>query len=92
MKKIQAINNHVVVEELIKKEETTGTGIIIPQTIKMEPQKYGKVLSVGEKVTNVQIGDTVVFHQAGGQVVMMDGVIQRILKNDEIYGILKNEE
>ena len=90
MKKIQAINNHVVVEEFIKKEDTTPTGIIIPQTIKLEPQKYGKVLSVGEKVTNVMIGDTVVFHQSGGQVVLIDGVIQRILKNEEIYGILND--
>jgi len=88
MKKIQAINDHVVVEELIKTENTTESGIIIPQTVKMEPQKYGRVLSVGEKVTNVKADDIIVFHQSGGQAVMIDGVIQRILKNDEIYGIL----
>lgn len=91
MKVIQAINNHVVVEEFIKKEDTTPTGIIIPQTIKMEPQKYGKVLSIGEKVENIKIGDIAVFHQSGGQAVIIDGVIQRILKNDEIYGILNEQ-
>ena len=57
MKKIQAINNHVVVEEVIKKEDKTDSGIIIPQTVKMEPQKYGKVLSVGENVKNVKEND-----------------------------------
>lgn len=88
MKKIQAINDHVVVEELIKTEDKTDAGIIIPQTIKMEPQKYGKVLSIGEKVTNIKINDIIVFHQSGGQAVIIDGTIQRILKNDEIYGIL----
>jgi len=88
MKKIQAINDHVVVEELIKTEDKTDAGIIIPQTVKMEPQKYGKVLSIGEKVTNLKVDDIVVFHQSGGQAVIVNGVIQRILKNDEIYGVL----
>ena len=88
MKKIQAINDHVVVEELIKTEDKTEAGIIIPQTVKMEPQKYGKVLSIGEKVTNLKVDDIVVFHQSGGQAVIVNGVIQRILKNDEIYGVL----
>jgi|LSQX01.3.fsa_nt_gb chaperonin GroES len=88
MKNIRAINDHVVVEELIKAEDKTEAGIIIPQTIKMEPQKYGKVLSVGEKVTNIKVDDIVVFHQAGGQALLLNNVIQRILKNDEIYGVL----
>lgn len=87
MKKITAINNHVVVEEL-KQEERSENGIIIPGTVKVEPQKYGKVLSVGEEVKNIKINDIVVFHQAGGQVIMLDGIIQRVLKNDEIYGVL----
>ena len=87
MSQIQAINNHVVVEELVRTEDKTDSGIIIPQTVKMEPQKYGKVLSVGEKVDNVKANDIVVFHQAGGQAIIVNGVIQRILKHDEIYGI-----
>lgn len=91
MKSIKAINNHVVVKELIKSEEVTKSGIIMPSTVKVEPQKYGEVLSVGEKVENVKVGDIVVFHQAGGQVASFDGEIQRILKNEEIYGILQDK-
>lgn len=90
MKKIQAINNHVVVEELIRSESKTAAGIIIPETIKVEPQKYGKVLSVGEKVENIRVDDIIVFHPSGGQAVIIEGVIQRILKNDEIYGVLSD--
>jgi co-chaperonin GroES (HSP10) len=89
MKNIQAINDMIVVEEVIKEEEKTEAGIIVPATIKMEPQKYGRVLSVGEKVTNVKVGDIIVFHQAGGQAVIINGVIQRVLKNDEVYGLFK---
>ena len=89
MKEIQAINDMIVVEEVIKEEETTDGGIIVPSTIKMEPQKYGKVLSVGEKVKNVKVGDVIVFHQAGGQAIIAHGKIQRVLKNDEVYGIFR---
>jgi len=87
MKNIKAINNIVVVKELIKVEEKTPAGIIVPSTVKVEPQKYGEVLSVGENVENIKVGDVIVFHQAGGQAVILDGVIMRILKNEEVYGI-----
>jgi len=91
MKNIKAINNIVVVKELIKVEEKTPAGIIVPSTVKVEPQKYGEVLSVGENVENIKVGDVIVFHQAGGQAVIMDGVIMRILKNEEVYGIYKED-
>jgi len=91
MKKIQAINDHVVVKEILPSEKTTDSGLVIPQTVKTEPQKYGIVLSIGSDVNYVKVGDVVVFHQAGGQVVILNGEIIRILKNNEIYGIMKEE-
>lgn len=91
MKNIKAINDIVVAEEIIKREETTAGGLIVPQTVKVEPQKYGKVLSIGEKVDTVKVGDIIVFHQSAGQAVIMEGMIQRVLKKDEIYGILQDE-
>lgn len=86
---IQAINDHVIVKEIIKTEETRESGLVIPMTVKVEPQKYGEVVSVGELVKNIKVGDTLIFHQAGGQAIIVDGVIQRVLKNSEIYGILQ---
>jgi len=86
---IQAINDHVIVAEIVKEEEISSYGIIIPSTVKIEPQKYGKILSKGELVKNVEIGDIIIFHQAGGQAIILNGVIQRVLKNSEIYGILR---
>lgn len=90
MKKIQAINNHVVAEEIANIENVTEGGIVIPSNVKMEPQKYGKVLSIGEEVKNVSVGDIIVFHQSGGQTIMINGTIQKVLKNDEIYGIIRD--
>lgn len=86
--KIQGINDHVIVKELLKIEEKLDSGIIIPSTVKVEPQKYGEVLSFGELVKNLTVGDIVVFHQAGGQAIIVGGEIQRVLKNGEIYGVI----
>jgi hypothetical protein len=33
-KKFRQINNHVVVEEILRTEDKTDAGIIIPQTVK----------------------------------------------------------
>jgi co-chaperonin GroES (HSP10) len=89
MKSIQAINDMVVVDEITKEEEKTEAGIIVPSIVKMEPQKYGKVLSIGSDVEGISVGDIVVFHQAGGQAIYMNGVVGRVLKSNEIYGILQ---
>ena len=88
MKKINAVNNHVIVREFLNVEKKKESGIIIPETIKAEPQKYGEVISAGEKVENVKTGDTIMFHQSGGQAVIVDGVIYRVLKNDEVYAVI----
>ncbi len=92
MKEIQAINNHIVAQEISSEEMVTEGSIIIPSNVKMEPQKYGKVVSVGEQVTNVNVDDIVVFHQSGGQTILLNKVVYRVLKNDEVYGILKDVE
>lgn len=90
MKSIRAIDDKVIVEELVIKDENkTESGIIIPQTVKVEPQKYGKVLSIGDKVEKVKVGDVVVFHQSGGQAIVINNVIQRVLKEGEIYGVVE---
>mgnify|MGYP001267521813 CR=1 FL=1 len=88
MKMIQAKNDHVIAKEIIKTEELQESGLIIPLTVKVEPQKYGTVLSVGEDVTNFKVGDIIVYHQVGGQAIILNGEILKVLKKNEIYGTL----
>lgn len=87
---IKAVLDKIVVLEL-KKVKTAG-GLIIPDSVQ-EPQKFGTVTSVGEKVEMpVQEGDVVIFHPSGGMAMMVAGKIMRCLMENEIYGIVKNEE
>lgn len=90
MKVVQAINDKIVVEVIMQEKVTTG-GIIIPVNVDKDPQSYGEVLSVGEEVENIKIGDILVFHRNGGMAIMIDKKIMKVLTNKEVYGILKEE-
>lgn len=89
--KMKAINVKVIVEEQTLVEKTTEGGIILPET-REEPQKYGRVISVGPDVKSISVGDIIVFHRSLGMAMMMEGKIYRVLNEPEIYCILEEEK
>ena len=91
MRKIQALNDHVIVEVLEPIESTSEGGIVLPGTVIMEPQKYGQVVSVGEDIKDIKIGDIVAFAKFGGQDIILNRVVIKVLKKPEIYGIISEE-
>lgn len=82
---INAKNNHVVVITLAR-QKTSG-GLILP-TIAVDPQSYGRIISVGDKVKSYKEEDIIIFHINGGQVVVLENKMLRVLKEDEVYGVL----
>jgi len=91
MRKIIAVNDHVVVEILQEIEEITDAGIVIPEGVVKKPQGYGKIISVGSQVTiPLNIDDTIIFHKNGGMDVMLGNKIFKVLKQPEVYAKLEN--
>lgn len=86
MQSIQAVADKIVVR--ILKEETTEGGLILPDNVKQVPQGYGEVVSVGEDVKKVEVGDIIAFHERGGQDILMNREVWKVLGYGEIYGIL----
>ena len=84
---VKAIGDKIVVQEL-SRSQTKG-GIVIPNESKVEPQSYGKVLSVGEDVSTIHIDDTVMFHPSGGMAIVIDDHVCRVLMYKEVYAIIK---
>lgn len=84
---MKAVKDKVFVKVLKEVEQTTQGGLIVPGTVKKEPQKYGDVLSVGNDVKEIIIGDQIMFHDRGGQTIMINGEEYRILSENEIYGV-----
>lgn len=93
---IQAIEDKIIVEEM--KRTTTKSGIILPGGA-IEPQAYGRVLSVGPAVpkwddekVDVKEGDIIVYHKMGGQAMAFHNKIYCCVPHAEVYGILTAED
>ena len=79
-------------------EETTVSGIVIPDTAKEKPQ-FGEVLAVGtgrrseqtgELIPlDVKVGDTVVYSKYGGTEITVEGDDLLILNARDVLAIVK---
>ena len=79
-------------------EETTASGLVIPDTAKEKPQQ-GEVLAVGEGrwdedgenriPMDVQVGDVVVYSKYGGTEITVDGQDVLILNARDVLAIVE---
>ncbi|EFM11870.1 Chaperonin Cpn10 [Paenibacillus curdlanolyticus YK9] len=91
---IKPLGERVLVEP-IAKEETTASGILLPDTAKEKPQE-GKIIAVGSGTLKdgarialeVQVGDRVLFSKYAGTEVKYEGKEYLIMKESDIHAIL----
>jgi co-chaperonin GroES (HSP10) len=87
---LTALNDKIIVQDL-KKEKSKG-GLIIPDTVQ-QPQAFGVVVSIGDKViAPVELGQVLVFHTSGGMAMVVEGKILRCLMEGEVYAIVEDKE
>jgi chaperonin GroES len=94
---IKPLEDRIVVEPL-EAEQTTASGLVIPDTAKEKPQE-GKVLAVGpgrfddegEKriPLDVKVGDTVLYSKYGGTEVKYGGQEYLILSARDVLAIIE---
>jgi chaperonin GroES len=93
--KIRPLYDRIVVKR-IEEEETTRSGIVIPDSAKEKPQEgevmavgRGKRLESGELVAlEVKVGDRILFGKYSGSETRLDGVEYIIMREDDVLGIL----
>jgi len=80
----------------VEEQETTPSGLIIPDTAKDKPQE-GEVLAVGKgkikedgKVIplDVKTGDRILFGKYAGNEIILAGDEYLIMREDEVLGIV----
>ncbi|MEX1177045.1 MAG: co-chaperone GroES [Nitriliruptor sp.] len=94
--KIKPLDDRVIVT-LDQSEQTTASGLVIPDTAKEKPQQ-GTVVAVGPGKRSdttgdvipmdVSSGDTVLFSKYGGTEVKVDGEEYLILSSRDILAIV----
>ncbi|MEZ5073323.1 MAG: co-chaperone GroES [Solirubrobacterales bacterium] len=76
----------------VEEEETTASGIVLPDTAKEKPQK-GEVLAVGDGARDddgeripldVAVGDIVLYSKYGGTEVKVDGEDLLVLRESDV--------
>ena len=94
--KLRPLGDRVWIQP-IEQEETTASGIILPETAKEKPQE-GKVLAVGPGVRNdkgerqvpdVKVGNRVLFAKYSGTEVKQDGIKYLIMREGDILAIVE---
>ena len=72
-------------------EETTASGIIIPDTAKEKPQK-GTVIAIGtgkkDEPLTVKEGDTVLYGKYSGTEISIDGNDYLIMREYDIFAVV----
>jgi chaperonin GroES len=85
-----------IVIELVKSEEKTASGIVLPDTAKEKPQE-GKVIAVGtgrvpdsvERVAvEVSVGDSIIFSKYSGTEVKFQGTEYLILRESDVLAVI----
>ncbi len=90
--KLKPLGDRLIVRA-IEEEETTASGIVLPDTAKEKPQK-GKVLAVGDGKINedtgkrtpldVKAGDEVLYSKYGGTEIKVDGEELLVLRESDV--------
>ncbi|MEI6663123.1 MAG: co-chaperone GroES [Actinomycetes bacterium] len=81
----------------IDEEETTASGIVLPDTAKEKPQK-GEVLAVGDGriedgsrvPLDVKAGDEVLYSKYGGTEIKVDGEDLLVLRESDVLAIVES--
>ena len=95
--KLKPLGDRVLVKP-VEEEETTASGLVIPDTAKEKPQK-GKVLAVGDGnkrdddgkriKLDVSKGDEVLYSKYGGTEITVDGEDLLVLRESDVLAIVE---
>jgi chaperonin GroES len=86
--RFKPLGARVVVKE-VEREQTTESGIVLPDTAKEKPQS-AEVVAVGaHEDVKVSVGDVVVVRKYSGTEVELDGEEHRIVDTEDILGVIE---
>lgn len=92
---IRPLYDRIVVRR-IEEQETTGSGIIIPDSAKEKPQE-GEVIAIGRgkrledgKVVpiDVKVGDRILFGKYSGSETQLENTEYIVMREDDVLGVL----
>ncbi|MEH3052898.1 MAG: co-chaperone GroES [Patulibacter minatonensis] len=97
MSKLKPLGDRLVVKA-VEEEQTTASGLVLPDTAKEKPQK-GEVVAAGEGrwddagtkrvALDVKVGDQVLYSKYGGTEIKLDGEELLVLRESDVLAIVE---
>lgn len=93
---IKPLEDRIVIRQ-VEAEQTTASGLVIPDTAKEKPQE-GEVIAVGPGrvddngnriPVDVKVGDVVIYSRYGGTEVKYDGQELQILSSRDVLAVVE---
>ena len=93
---IKPLEDRIVIRQ-VEAEQTTASGLVIPDTAKEKPQE-GEVIAVGPGrvddngnriPVDVRVGDVVIYSRYGGTEVKYDGQEFQILSSRDVLAVVE---
>ena len=93
---IKPLEDRIVIRQ-VEAEQTTASGLVIPDTAKEKPQE-GEVIAVGPGrvddngnriPVDVKVGDVVIYSRYGGTEVQYDGQEFQILSSRDVLAVVE---
>ncbi|PZU28241.1 MAG: co-chaperone GroES [Actinomyces sp.] len=93
---IKPLEDRIVIRQ-VEAEQTTASGLVIPDTAKEKPQE-GEVIAVGpgrvddngnRVPVDVKVGDVVIYSRYGGTEVKYDGQEFQILSSRDVLAVVE---
>ncbi len=96
--KLKPLGDRLIVRA-IEEEETTASGLVLPDTAKEKPQK-GEVIAAGDGrwdedgdkrvPLDVKQGDVVLYSKYGGTEIKVDGEDLLVLRESDVLAIVES--
>lgn len=94
---IKPLEDRIVIRQ-VEAEQTTASGLVIPDTAKEKPQE-GEVIAVGPGrvddkgnriPVDVKVGDVVIYSRYGGTEVKYEGQEFQILSSRDVLAVVEH--
>ena len=94
--KLKPLGDRLIVQA-IEEEQTTASGLVLPDTAKEKPQK-GKIVAIGDGKLDdngkripleVKEGDEVLYSKYGGTEIKIDGEDLLVLRESDVLALVE---
>lgn len=89
---IKPVGDRLLVKA-VKEEETTKSGIVLPESISKEKKTEGEIIAIGsgEKITQLglKVGQKVLYSKYGGDEIKIDEADYKIIGHEDVLAVIE---